>query len=353
MKLTLILVILFNFSLASPSPSKHYSSQCSIFGSDFKNVKQFSGTLCVFFDDGSFVQAGESMGLQYNSNLGEKIWSHPLRTHHQMNVSLNKKNLLVLHEEVKQDQWCASRFDVFSVLDTSTGKTLKSFHTFDHRQEMITATKGSLRRTKAFTLAGCDYEHFNAFYEIPDNANSVAIPAMQAGNYLLTSAFGSILILDKDLKKILWHHRFDFQLADHIHDVQVLKNGKFLIYSNEGLFGSAPPRTTINLYDPALNRIETLFPKEPKSWSVNLFGLRLSLQSAANQELNDYSETAGGVQLLDDGGLLLNINPPGRAAYALLIDQSGKKVWQRSFFPEKFQQVKMQDLTRFLENNRL
>ena len=106
MKLALYLIIFFTnlqiFAEAIPVPEEKHIIGCVILSSKGEVVFDFPGRFCIFLDDGSYISNVIIDGLQHVVRFGpqsEIIWKRKMEAHHQINLSPDKKRVLVLSSE--------------------------------------------------------------------------------------------------------------------------------------------------------------------------------------------------------------------------------------------------------------
>lgn len=342
--------------------SVNYVIDCKIHNDKLEFVKNLQGKLCVFLEDGSFIRApyGFEKKLSRISAYGEELWRRDILTHHQINLSLDKKNLLVLSQEDKDFEWCKLRQDVVLVLDIETGKTLKRMEIPRKLNDFFDKYRQA-RLIKDLTYspgANCEISHFNSFYEIPDNPSGLRIDAFKKGNYIANSAGEAFFILDKNLKKIIWHDDIRENVLGSVHDAQVLRSGKVLFYNNSGR-RNFRKQTTMDLYDPITKKVITIFPHKlivPKK-IIRFAGIKIEIEEKPTL---DFAPWLGGVQVVP-GGLLFSMYTVDRGGFAVFSNYKGEPVWEKfplqksikTNLPDGFQQIKQFDLAKFLEKNKL
>lgn len=101
----IIFAIFFSSGIAEAKVSnkKYYVAGCNVYNENFKFIKNFGGTLCAFFDDGTYVVSlNMDRDLVKYSTYGDTIWKRKIDTHHQMNLSLDKKRILIMSQKNHQ-----------------------------------------------------------------------------------------------------------------------------------------------------------------------------------------------------------------------------------------------------------
>lgn len=219
---------------------------------------------CSFNFDPYALDLNSNGSLVLKNVHGGKGGARNLNAHDGYSITEDGKRILVTHGEVLPGDLCKARYDILSVLDTKTGRTIKSFSFYNQRKKIFWDNldtplihregngKGPWYDCAFFLKAG-------SFYEIPNNENSKKVTSMRKGNYLVSIDGGArLMILDNRLKKI----ELDIRLEDRVNGVlknaQVLKNGKIvfsILSSEEG------KEASIGLLNPATNKVKILFPK--------------------------------------------------------------------------------------------
>lgn len=343
-----ILVVVFLGAV--PLTAQQNIIRCTILNMSGDVLRTFPGSRCVFLPDGS-VLSGKARTLTFYDSSMTQLWQLPMENHHQINLSLDGKLFLVMTSSLRQRETLKVRYDRLEVMDR-TGKRLKYFDFYDHYEDI---NRRIGKRKAPYVLIGesmrehvpedvkYEFSHANSFYEIPSNSNENKHAAFKKGNFIVNvnvaDSEGILLILDKDLKKILWSMKQPKTKNNltSLHDVQFLPSGKLLAYTNlspqsQGDFSS------IDEIDPLTGKVTNLY-----------------VDSAPK---NFFSPYCGGVQKLDSGHLLISdiTNEHGRA---FEVDKKGKRIWQidnpqkgTNGKPDIFQQIKREDLEAFLKNNR-
>lgn len=324
----------------------HYVSGATIYDENLIQLKSFPG-MGVFFDDGSYILAlnGPKRQIVRYTAYGEVVWERDFYTHHQLNLSNDKKRILVLSGEVRKEGRKKFYYDTFALLDVETGKTLKEKTSFD----FFTATSVAFKErelhpdTNHLKTDGA-ITHFNAFYEIPSNATEKKRPEFKSGNFIVNDVFRRhFFILDPELNLVL--EEFPMQdCQSGYHDVQVLADGKIISYC--GGHTGEPRRTKVFKYDPLLRTSELIFPEDLKKQGVSPF--------------ISYSELWGSVQERDSGYLISHFDFE-QGGMIILTDRAGhllKKMYHPDINPTTgkpagTQQVKQFELSEFLKNNKM
>lgn len=351
MKLALYLIILFTNSqiFAEPvttSEEKHIIA-CTILSSKGEVVFEFPGRFCIFLNDGSYISSVIIDKLPHVVRIGpynEIIWKRKMEAHHQINLSPDKKRVLVLSSERSKKFICNARFDVLNVLDISTGKTLFYWNSKEYAADFVRIFRSfSTPFMHAITddnSWSCEMTHLNSAYEIPENESSKKNSAFTSGNYILNFyGFGYVLIIDKNTKKIVWESSLGSKRVKvlNLHDVQVLENGNVLYARNYGFLPDVNKSSSFEIFNPITEKTTVLYPIDKKDYF--------------------YSNVMGGIQKLNDG-YLLSGNSQTQGGWVIKIDSSGKNIF-KYFYPIKIntetsyriQEAKSYDVNLFLQKN--
>jgi hypothetical protein len=309
----------------------HLADQCSIYNMQGKWVRRYPGTYCYFESDGHLLMTDTKVLEFYNKDM-VKLWDLKGHFHHQINKT-HDGDYLLMSSTVEKYRTSKTRFDKFIKVDRN-GKVISTFSFYDHLKELTKGLSASdLDILAPFTwdqsnksLADYEFSHANSFYEIPPNSSTES--ELAAGNFIINSVgFNRIIILDKELKNIL---RIIIPTSTLRHDVQVTADGDILIYSN------AIEEKNIK----AAIRIRT-YPDMLEKWVY-----RRNVAS-----LN--SAICGGAQILNkDLMLFTEIN--SKKSKAIILDSASKTEIAEVELQDTLgsQQIKVQDLTRFLQFNR-
>ena len=347
----LLLVILFLTGALATARAKetlHHIIGCSIYDLKGKLVREFGGGVCLFLPDGSYIAGLFEEQQLYRVDKNQKIlWRDNVQVHHQLNLDLAGLHFLLMtgSEQKFKGKWV--RFDRLEIRDFEN-KSLHSFDFFKRREELlkIAGKNGDDLweiPTRFQRRAKFEFSHINSFYQIDDNTLSKSHPAFAKGNYVVNAnGLRLIFILDAKLEKILWSLP---QVPNHeglagYHDVQVMPNGRLLIYNNMA-FASGETSG----FHSAVWSVDPLTQKR-----ITLYEGR-SLQDFASRIL-------GGAQALPNGNLLLSdITKGGRAFEVtpkrkLVWEMMNPKVDPTSKRPLEIQQVKRLNVSEFLRLNR-
>ncbi len=207
-----------------------FQSACVIHNLKGDIVKEIPGDICIFMDDGSYISAsGTSLrSISADSSLQ---WFLEIPVHHQINLSHDKKRILVLSSEFLTREGVKTRDDRFLIVsldgkilhDNTIGELLPS-------KELL-----QLPITNSFSIwkdFKTESSHFNSIFEIQEIPLRKDAPWLAPGNIIVNSVRLGVLVLTPDLKQVL--HRFTYPRSyDHqVHDVQILPTGNLLLFNN-------------------------------------------------------------------------------------------------------------------------
>lgn len=297
--------------------------------------KVFPGARCLFLEDGSLISSSDH-SITLISPAHKVVWDKPGIYHHQINLSSDGKRILTLKSEVVERDGKKVRDDVFEVLDMS-GRVLFTRRAVD----VITEAGEKLVRESASPIlrdlkADEESGHFNSIYEIPENRLSKSAPALAAGNIIVNSLWVGYFILTPDLKKVLHHRKLTTSYTHEVHDVQVTKDGRILLFNN---FRVSPgekivPHSAIQTYD--------------------LDG-KLTFDYHAKEKELFYSPTCGSVQDMGEYFFIGHIVMGGyfysKAQKKILLAVPGPSGDIRDI--RVTQQLKLVNVTSFLKNSQL
>ncbi len=251
---------------------------CGLYRSGERKI--FPGELCQFLDDGRFVSATNT-SLRLFSKAQEVLWEIKGHFHHQVNLSVDKKRILVLSSDMVKRERRLQRDDVFVILDLE-GKILARESFFPHIQKRgLKALKWTM--TPILKRTGTDLEtsHFNSMYEIPENSYSNTVPWLKAGNIIANSLELGVFVFSPDLKKVLHHRVFEFSQRHNVHDIQITQEGEFLIFNNLAVTKKKTPSSAIQKFSGPENRMTLEFQGSPPE-------MFFSAVCGGVQELGDY-----------------------------------------------------------------
>lgn len=337
--------LLLAICLSAGAAESHNVIHCRIYDMSGKLVRLLPGMLCAFFEDGSFASGilfNKKPTLTfYDSNL-KVLWQKPVHVHHQINPSIDKKRVLVISSEIRDYLGKKVRFDVLKVFSRQ-GVLLNEWSLFDHRSKLIEWLNWAPYRLMPFSWdigsypkVKWEFSHVNSFYEIPQNEGVKANPAFAAGNFIVNASYlNLILVLDSNLKKVLWRTSYPHAGERSIHDVQVVKNGNLLIYNN---YSGGTKTSSLDEWNPHTGELIWSFKENPPT--------------------KFFADKMGGVQILENGNILFSDWTGG--GKGIEIKRSGEEVWRMPFpgetnlslpVPRALQQIKRFDLSEFLKNN--
>jgi hypothetical protein len=308
-----------------------------------EHLKSFSGHICLFLDDGSYISA-DDQAIRRISATSKKIWEIKGNYHHQLNLSYDKQKILALGSSIFRKDERQDKFQIIAL----DGKILfeKNFSEYFSQ----TANFGlSLPMSKLTFIDDVgltkEFSHFNSFYEIPDLPASQKRPSwMRLGNYIVNGLVHGYFILSPDLKEILYKAKFDNSPGHHVHDVQVTKRGTILYYNNLVKENSKNLKNILGGEEPEL-RYSGIYEVVPLTHKI----LR---KFESNPKQMFFAWISGGVQELDDSTWIFNHFLSGTYIY----DHNKKKMLNSfattnaDFYQHlKIQQVNSADLSKFLK----
>lgn len=332
LKLIAILIIFqCHFASAQDWKKNHLVNGCRIYDMTGKNIRNFPGDMCLFFDDGSFLSANiKGLGLfdkKFNS-----IWHIDGNFHHQLNMSEDGQRILVLSSDLVKRNKEKARVDKLMVL-TLGGKIL-----FQVNADVLfkkAAIKENLRNDGDHILEEMkvknEISHFNSFYEVPEIPGN-KLSFLKKETLVINGRGDGIFFLSPDLQSVLRHVNIS-QSSDHkIHDVQVLKNGHLLLFNNL-VAGRGD-----------LERCSSVL-------EIDLKTNKIVFEFFATPESMFYSPVAGSVQQLDSDHLLFTHILNGTFIYSKskkdLVSTIINTHTERGRFIHT-QQVKSVDLSKFM-----
>lgn len=323
----------FGIKMPTPPQSDFLLIRCSIFNSERKLIRSYPGFMCDFAPDGSFVSHGER--LNYYSPRNELLWSLPGPFHHQVKFSEDQKTILTLGSEVLN----GVRYDTVVRTDRS-GRIEKVFRFSNFTRDLYRWARRPegrhfLFKDRHFPGVHWESSHANAIYELPSSNLEDKHTAFKAGNYLVTiSNLGLVVILDRDLKQILWSFSHPEAFYGVIHDVQLLPEGRLLVYNNA--YGKRGQwQTVLEEIDPLSGKVLWRH-KPPDKFAI---------------------DAGGGVQKLRNGNILFS--DTSKVGRVVEISPAGEEVWTltnpfeipEGQTPLYIQEAKKRDFSDFLKNN--
>ena len=336
-------VLFLSFTLALVVQMAHAQNNiqvgCNVYSKNGTLIKKYAGQFCLFFNDGSFISTFDDHVTMFGKDLSV-LWTQNMRAHHQLNYSIDKKNMLVIGSEniaiKNKDKVEKVRSDVLFILNRS-GKIVKKFSLYENRRQFnkIPWQNAVHRRFKIFMNADkirfhdSDWEltHTNSFYEVSQSFR-IQNPKLKNAYYVVNDiSLMLVFFLDKDLKNIVWQGHLSNEKWTMFHDVQALESGNLLIYDN----GTRD------------------FPKT-KITEFNLKKNKVIFSHSVSSKRSNYSPYWGGVQKLTEGGYLFTDISDGPRI--IQINSSGKTVVNFKLPAHVYlQQAKEINLKSFFKNN--
>lgn len=296
---------------------------CSVLDLKGELIKTLPGRLCQFFENGSYLTAIEAK-LKLIDKNNSVLWEIPLVAHHQMEMSADRKRVLVLARSKVTIKKKELEQDVFHVVNLE-GKIL-------HETTAAELMKQANRKEEELTNK--ELSHFNSFHEIPPLENTDSLPDyIRAGNFVLNARFLGTFFVSSDLKKVLHFLPLKNSHLHNTHDVQVLSSGKLLYFNNRKAENNVQElSSSIDLYDFSSQKTESLFEGIPKQ----IF----------------FSPDGGSVQQLDSEHIVFSHFLSGTFIYSLRDKKILSNIYkthfaQGTFFP--VQNAKVQNLHAFLK----
>lgn len=320
-------------------------ARCSIFDRNGSLIKNFTGFLCGFMDDGSRISI-DNTSMEYIDSNEKVIWKAYGLFHHDFKIDQNKKDVLVMDETAHDVLGCRTRFDTVKRFDIKTGKLLHTTDMYDHFKDgsiklnrgISILNRGSFR--KAEGRYTCSTTHANSIFQIEENDIEAKYPEFKKGNWLFHLGWtGQILIFDNEFKKLVGQRFIDIE-DYRFHDIQLTKEGKLLLYVNNMEQKGKPVETSLALVDVTRGG----------KGSIEILPLRVDGKPF-------HQERVGGVQFLPDGEKLVSIYTEGEGFQGAFFNKKWdviKKIkFHQSGFSKKgqdFQSAKVLDLSKFLKN---
>ncbi len=304
---------------------------CKIFNNVGAKVKEFPGRICLFHPDGRVILATETSLRMLNPKL-ETVWELPVKVHHQLTFSTDKKSILALLSENKKMDSGILRQDRLAIISLD-GKILSDVIANDLLKQQIAGKEPVKLPPWIVKTYGADFEqtHFNSIYEIPANSSKIAF--LKSGNIIVNSIGIGACVLTPDLKTVLDCRTFPSTHENRVHDVQITPEGNYIYFNNEASASKTLHSSAVDEFNPASKKITFHF--------------------AANPAVLFYSPICGGVQVLDKDYLLVSHVQNG----AYVIHRKSRKVM--GYFPylsmedynmtiQPTQQIKAAKLSSFL-----
>lgn len=296
-------------------------SGCTIYDPTGAVVRKFPGGICAFLPDGKIVLSNRRELIVYSPSMKE-LSRDQIHVHHEMSYEPAIKGVLMTSSEFLPDQGRIDNLLIYGLNGKLRSKfRLKPAHSL--KKEAIGWDQEYLEGH------AIEYSHVNSFHLIPKNRSP--LKELTAGNFIANDIFGAIHILDPGLKKILRTFSYKDLGLKLAHDVQVLENGNFLLYSNR----NGPPAAQYTLLlevNPVSGKEEWRYARSPKE----AFS----------------SPVSGSVQKLPNGNYLFSDVTSTDDVFE--ITPAGKEVRALKNVPNmlRLNQIKQVDLTDFLRNSK-
>lgn len=239
-----------------------YVAQCKIFNEKLELVWSYPGDLCHFFPDGR-VLVGDGSGLTLFDSELTPIWKKNIHVHHMLSIT-RRNTIVVLSSELRKINDPLFKFNTLVKSDivsernikeplknyknrfanksvrvdlireySISGKLLRKFHLADHKEIPLHTLVQFLPKKWAGDFE-FDASHVNSIHEVPVNSSGIA--ALQKGNFIITDLTNQmIMVLDKNLKKIIWTLKYQDLKYTATHDASILPNGNILLLKNAGI----------------------------------------------------------------------------------------------------------------------
>lgn len=319
-----------------------FQSGCVIINEKAEVIKLLPGYHCILLDNGDFIASSPGYKMSYYKSDGEPVWTDDNPSSHKLDLTNDKKHFLAITSERKFFNKKNARGDVFSVR-TLDNKILKSWSVF---KNMDALKKLKLKYFENEDLVWPadwldpklgfqgEVSHANSFHEISKNSEIPGSTIWRAGNYLVY-IFGPIataLVLDSDMKNILWHYDFKNSYMNKLHDLQVIAGGHLMAFVNDADPSFQKHYSAVMILDP-----NTMRP----IWSY--------------ADMVFYSANQGGVQILPNGNFLISVSDFDNFGF-YEVDYNKNKIYSFIGSKKKYNygpEVKQIDLQKFLTNNRL
>jgi hypothetical protein len=209
--------------------------------------------------------------VYFDSNMNIK-WKSPLNTHHRILIDEDEDEILTLLNEEKPYKGETVRFDSVVALNFE-GKVTKKFDFFNFRDELKGDRIWLIKTPPKGVKTNLEFSHANIIRKIPANQLAGSMVEFEQGNYIVNVTYQNVLlILDKNMNqllRVLKYNQFKGMenLTGLVHDAQVLKNGKILLYIN----GDKQTGSSINLLDPLSMSSEVLISSKRKIYFYSKF----------------------------------------------------------------------------------
>jgi len=331
-------------------PSSYYQAGCLILEKNGAVLKNFPGHLCLFLENGDLIVSNPTEKMRYYQSNGNMLWEDDNPGLHQLILANDKKHFITIVSESNLLNGKTLRTDVFTMRDFQN-KTVKEWSTFQNLDLLkrygltyFSSCKNEPCAMPVYWLGakGTKYDgqltHTNMIQEFTKNEAIPSSNIWKKGNFLVY-LFGRLtvaLVLDSEMKQVLWHFDFTKIGRDNLHSLQLTPKGTLLAFFNYTLpYAQEPLFSSIGLLD--LNTLQT-------KWSYS-----------GNPPRKYFVENQGGVQLLKNGNYFYTVsNPDNLSGHE--VTTSGKEIFSIAVDVNKFhrfQEIKQIDAAEFLKNNRM
>lgn len=325
---------------------------CSVLNANGIPIKKFPYEVCLPMDDGGLIvrsreNDSDSFGIKRIDQSGKVVWEILLPFHHLINFSEDKKFIFAIgSEEIMLDDgiW---RADIFYKIDVD-GKIISEWHMKDNLSVGVIKEFKSLKQVlyknikhkKNSSQTKYEIAHSNSIFEILPNDFELKDKRFKRGN-IIVSLLGRIIVLDDQLKSILWVSRRAIQA----HSVSFQKNG-ILLFNSESNY-----RSSVELWDPI---------SESTIFELGFF-----------DQVFFHSTVLGGVRPMANRKYLIWYNhfenwgsiSPTPETGIMVVNEKGEAVWRQSYKteiinnqkrePDQITQAQYINLREFFKNSRL
>lgn len=255
--ITFVLALLFTvFYFTKKNPENDFSYftyLCKIYNRNGHIVDQRNNWIfCDFLSDGKLLATNPYKGqVSLFDKNNTVLWTSDEYIHHDLKFTPDKLYWVGLLSEIiknKKNEYrsdCAIKRDL---MNNHIGRWCVSEHLTELSALGFKLTPTFVINTFLGQKFTHEITHANSIYEIPDNPSSSKNPAFSKGNYIINFYGDShlVVILDKNLEKILWYQDASNLTLDgktyktDLHDVQVLENGHILLFANRMYLKTKP-----------------------------------------------------------------------------------------------------------------
>lgn len=313
---------------------------CQIFSPDGRVNLVFPGDRCLLLENGDLISSTATKLSYIRKDLSIK-WERSGLFHHQMNLTEDRKSILVLDSVMdKMDGGPERRYDRFLRIDLEGNVVATLDATAMLRDTNVRPVNlggrfspGMLRNMFDTLFPASEGSHFNSFYQLPLQLPRNAAPFLKPGGFILNGVSQGFFIVDPELKQVLYHLQAPTSSSHHTHDAQVTARGTILFFNNTPISASD---------DNIFSTVEEFDPKTGKT----VFEMR------GQPATFFYSVICGSVQELDPEYLLFSDQFGSTFIYH---KKERRVVW--SLHPHAklhkgrnvVQQVKFDDLSAYLK----